>query len=84
MERKNAYGTRVAVGQIWHDCDKRMPGRYCRVIGFDANDRVRMIRCDEDTGEALNGNPTRVSIDRMRPIATGWELYREAPALRQC
>jgi hypothetical protein len=84
MDRTNKHGARVAVGQIWRDLDKRMTGRHCRVIGFDANDRALMLRVDCDTGIRLgDASPTRVSIDRMRPMHNGWELVREPASLPQ-
>jgi hypothetical protein len=62
----------ILVGQIFKDCDKRMPNRYMRVERIDGEHAI-CIQCDA-TGRPITARPTRLLLRRMRPTSTGWEL----------
>lgn len=78
-----------AVGQVWADCDKRVPGRTIRVEEVQAehvictiltNDHPTQQRLDAGTAwqRDMRGKRTRIAIKRMRPTSTGYRLLDAA------
>ena len=63
------HGVRVALGQRWRDCDKRMMHRVRYVVEINAKThRVRLGTSMDDARGSW------VAIRRMHKHSTGWEL----------
>jgi hypothetical protein len=68
----------VRVGQVWADNDSRSAGRILRVDAVD----VRYAYCTVLTAARSGGRAgrrTRIALERMRPISTGYRLVGDAP-----
>lgn len=65
----------VRPGQVWQDCDTRMPARWILVLSV-CTGFAKVARCDPE-GKLLSGRKPRVTqirVDRMRPGATGYRF----------
>lgn len=81
-----------AVGQIWADNDKRAIGRKIRIDKIEGGTAHCTVVSDRDIPEAEReryrhdrpegwtsvGRSTRISLKRLRPIATGYRLTTES------
>lgn len=63
---------RVVPGQVWRDCDARMRTRSLLTVVAVEGDKAIL--------RDVSGRVTRVSVARMRPTSTGFELVKDAPA----
>ena len=61
-------GVLVEPGQIWRDRDKRMYGRLLKILAVEYG----IATVQSPSG----GTWTRISVARMRPISTGFDLVR--------
>ena len=59
-------GVLVEPGQIWRDRDKRMSGRLVKILAVEYG----IATVQSPSG----GTRTRISVARMRPISTGFDL----------
>lgn len=68
----------VKPGQVWEDCDWRNVGRRVRVESVD----VSYAHCVTvmETGGVVAARPrkTRILLERMRPMSTGFRLVEDA------
>lgn len=83
--------TKVEVGQIWADCDRRSRGREIQVVrvdgpefGIDPCATCKVIKnSDRLSHIPPNGRMVRIQLRRFKPSSTGYKFLRTPPvALR--
>lgn len=74
--------TQPQIGDIWKDCDKRVPERYI-VIHAVGETKVQCYNCDAqgrltpaDDKRYRNGHPRSILISRLRLGSTGYQLFK--------
>ncbi|MDD4865635.1 MAG: hypothetical protein PHQ28_00400 [Mycobacterium sp.] len=67
-------GQRVALGQIWADNDWRSKGRTIRIVGICSNHVLVETVTGVGGKLAPKRQPTRILLNRLRPISTGYRL----------
>jgi hypothetical protein len=62
-----------AVGQVWQDCDPRIPKRYVRIRSIENGKAA----CEAwYVGEKWKARRVRIRLDRFRPTSTGYRYLR--------
>jgi hypothetical protein len=75
----------VKVGQVWQDCDNRMPSRFLEVIRIQTETTwegeivPKYAHCSQvvlrmGNYETIGSKACRIAIRRMRPAANGFRL----------